>query len=247
MTKEEFAAPIHDPAVTTPREVLVGESPVDRIAAPAQEHVPVSAEESAAIDATLDLFTLPPIRVSEAVYVELHEQAKAIGVIVQAHVRQLLEQQQAGAAEVSDATLNDFARAIERAHGVTEPGADEGAPLSTWSDIETAPKDGTNVLLVNRAGNIAAGMWLDSVLGAGWYLRGGENRPDVFFNTSQGPTHWQPLPAPPKAQQSTAEQFADAQTAAKWLRGQRGGVTPALLFIAVCAVYLSAQLLQSRF
>lgn len=29
--------PIHDPAVTTPREVLVGESPVDRIAAPAQE------------------------------------------------------------------------------------------------------------------------------------------------------------------------------------------------------------------
>ncbi len=97
-----MAQPIHDPAVTTPREVLVGESPVDRIAAPAQEHVPVSAEESAAIDATLDLFTLPPIRVSEAVYVELHEQAKASGVIVQAHVRQLLEQQQAGVAEVSD-------------------------------------------------------------------------------------------------------------------------------------------------
>jgi hypothetical protein len=32
-----LATPIHDPAVTTPREVLVGESPVDRIAAPAQQ------------------------------------------------------------------------------------------------------------------------------------------------------------------------------------------------------------------
>ncbi len=32
-----MAQPIHDPAVTTPREVLVGESPVDRIVEPAQE------------------------------------------------------------------------------------------------------------------------------------------------------------------------------------------------------------------
>lgn len=61
-----------------------------------------------------------------------------------------------------------------------------------WRPIETAPKDGSNVLLVNRKGNIAAGSWL----AGGWWLRGG-NGPDAFFNRHHGPTHWQPLPSPP--------------------------------------------------
>jgi len=69
--------------------------------------------------------------------------------------------------------------------------------MSDWQPIETAPKDGTNILLFNRAGNVAAGLWLSGALGTGWFLRGG-NRPDTFFNEHFGPTHWQPLPEPPK-------------------------------------------------
>lgn len=65
-----------------------------------------------------------------------------------------------------------------------------------WQPIATAPKDGTNVLLVNRKGNIAAGLWMNSLSGTGWWLRGGD-RPDTFFNDHHGPTHWMPLPAAP--------------------------------------------------
>jgi hypothetical protein len=76
----------------------------------------------------------------------------------------------------------------------------KAAGASTWQPIETAPKDGTNVLLVNRRGNIAAGLWRDGLFGerGGWWLRGG-NAPNTFFNDHHGPTHWMPLPAAPKA------------------------------------------------
>lgn len=69
-----------------------------------------------------------------------------------------------------------------------------------WQPIETAPKDGANVLLINRKGHIAAGLWLDGILGTGWFLRGG-NQPNVFFNEPHGPTHWMPLPAAPSTAQ----------------------------------------------
>ena len=70
--------------------------------------------------------------------------------------------------------------------------------LGAWQPIETAPKDGTNVLLVNRKGNMATGLWQGRGVMAGWWLRGG-NGPNVFFNDHHGPTHWMPLPAPPQS------------------------------------------------
>lgn len=69
-------------------------------------------------------------------------------------------------------------------------------PAPQWQPIESAPKDGTNVLLVNCKGNIAAGLWQGDKLNGGWWLRGG-NKPDTFFNFHHGPTHWMPLPAAP--------------------------------------------------
>ena len=65
-----------------------------------------------------------------------------------------------------------------------------------WQPIKTAPRDGTNVLLVNRKGNIATGLWQGRGVMEGWWLRGG-NGPNTFFNEHHGPTHWMPLPAPP--------------------------------------------------
>jgi hypothetical protein len=74
------------------------------------------------------------------------------------------------------------------------------AAVPAWQTIETAPKDGTNVLLLNRAGNMACGMWMESRgLGTGWFLRGGGG-PDLFFNDHYGPTHWMPLPAAPEVE-----------------------------------------------
>jgi len=88
-----------------------------------------------------------------------------------------------------------FAAMVIAAHEAAKPG---------WQPIETAPKDGTNVLLLNDKGNMAAGLWLDGVLGSGWFLRGG-NKPDYFFNNHRGPTHWMPLPPPPVIAQAVQQ------------------------------------------
>lgn len=66
-----------------------------------------------------------------------------------------------------------------------------------WQKIESAPKDGTNVLLVNRNGNMATGLWQGTGASEGWWIRGGA-APNVFFNGHHGPTHWMPLPDAPE-------------------------------------------------
>ncbi len=59
-----------------------------------------------------------------------------------------------------------------------------------WHPIETAPKDGTKVLLSNSE-DVFSGCWVEST------LRGFE-----WWSGEQGgtvkPTHWMPLPEPPK-------------------------------------------------
>ena len=81
-----------------------------------------------------------------------------------------------------------------------------------WQPIETAPKDGTRVLLARfidcakyrhlpRTGWIKVGRWV------GHYLDGYENKwrensvPEVPIGSERiglCPTHWMPLPEPPK-------------------------------------------------
>jgi hypothetical protein len=60
--------------------------------------------------------------------------------------------------------------------------ATEGA----WRSIETAPRDGTTVILGNANGNI--------VLARNW---GGASWMTTYGNRAPICTHWQPLPAPP--------------------------------------------------
>jgi hypothetical protein len=71
---------------------------------------------------------------------------------------------------------------------------DHDAP--SWQSMETAPKDGTNILLVNYKGNMATGMWNGSGEYAGWWIRG-SSEPNIFFNSHHGPSHWMPLPKSP--------------------------------------------------
>lgn len=87
--------------------------------------------------------------------------------------------------------------------------------MSEWEPIETAPKDGTQVLVYAPIGmSIAA--WSQDTRGPGvsghvqtpgWIgWANGDEIDDEGWDTGHGfalqlePTHWMPLPAPPKDQ-----------------------------------------------
>lgn len=67
-----------------------------------------------------------------------------------------------------------------------------------WQPIETAPKNGSSILLATPKGRIADGFW-SPVYGV-W------SWPYVMVE----PTHWMPLPGRPSAQAQPAPNFADA-------------------------------------
>lgn len=64
--------------------------------------------------------------------------------------------------------------------------------MSEWQPIETAPQDGTEVLLHCAEGDINVAYWD----GTWWAdtIEGG----DVTRRGSGEPTHWMPLPEPPQ-------------------------------------------------
>lgn len=65
-----------------------------------------------------------------------------------------------------------------------------------WQPIETAPKDGTRVLIASGTDVVLAffdnnaGMWCENEYDNLWWGPTDTARYD-------GPTHWMPLPAPP--------------------------------------------------
>lgn len=70
------------------------------------------------------------------------------------------------------------------------------SPPDAWQDIETAPKDGTRILLWWPWWNAK-----HAILGAfNPHLRGGQwEAPEVKYHSGPQPQLWQPLPAPPSA------------------------------------------------
>jgi hypothetical protein len=78
-----------------------------------------------------------------------------------------------------------------------------------WQTMETAPKDGTRVLLTDgrflTAGhyaavprfNMAARWWTDNPVAFREEDEQGVNYDHFFDEWVREPTHWQPLPAPP--------------------------------------------------
>lgn len=67
--------------------------------------------------------------------------------------------------------------------------------MSEWQPIETAPKDGSSILLFTGTGmiegNWSFGRWDQGVIYATYDGCGG-----TAFESN--PTHWMPLPEPPK-------------------------------------------------
>ncbi len=67
-----------------------------------------------------------------------------------------------------------------------------------WRPIESAPVDGTSVIVSNGAAVGEARFWG----GSGWFWEG-SSPTDAHDGAVFHPTHWQPLPAPPR--QPTAD------------------------------------------
>lgn len=69
--------------------------------------------------------------------------------------------------------------------------------MADWQSIETAPKDGSTILLWNEV-NVTVGGWItDMDHGAEW--EGQLHMADWWMLDSSdgGPTHWMPFPAGP--------------------------------------------------
>jgi hypothetical protein len=90
--------------------------------------------------------------------------------------------------EFADKQLENVARSISAKIG------DDGsrAQSVSWQPIETAPKDGTQILAFahERRGYFGVAQWAEAQPAfkdvAGW-----------FWDYAIRPTHWMPLPAPP--------------------------------------------------
>lgn len=60
---------------------------------------------------------------------------------------------------------------------------------SPWRPIETAPRDGTPILLCGQTGDRIVGRWSTAFSGS-WVL-------EAYDAIGIEPTHWMPLPSPP--------------------------------------------------
>ncbi|MFZ5783934.1 MAG: DUF551 domain-containing protein [Pseudomonadota bacterium] len=82
--------------------------------------------------------------------------------------------------------------------------------MSEWRDIESAPKDGTKIWAFTTEGAQRVVRWTEEQPAgpddpgheSGWMSDDGASHPACFFRqrlpATDPPTHWRPLPAPPK-------------------------------------------------
>ena len=63
---------------------------------------------------------------------------------------------------------------------------------AAWQPIETAPKDGVDVLITDGTYTVVA-HWNEKY---GWRVSWSR---DVFCDSGEDATHWMPIPAPPEA------------------------------------------------
>ena len=77
----------------------------------------------------------------------------------------------------------------------------EGGKLLEWQPIETAPKDGTRLILLRGKG-VVCGYWNDDKYiqkSQPYWSHDQERIWGVRDAKTNQPTHWMPLPAPPSA------------------------------------------------
>jgi hypothetical protein len=75
-----------------------------------------------------------------------------------------------------------------------------------WQPIETAPMDGTNMLLAYRTLGVVLGHFDRDGTGDWWVAISRPDRPSIwsqwYLDSPDGedPTHWMPLPEPPQTE-----------------------------------------------
>lgn len=115
---------------------------------------------------------------------------------------------------VDESTIRDYIAALHNA----SPALADMAERSQWRPIESAPRDGTRVLLGRPdddggGGVSVCGYWLDELADGVDYMGNDGGFTDVDYQVFQPgrsfgmeaykhagsqPTHWMPLPAPPR-------------------------------------------------
>lgn len=68
--------------------------------------------------------------------------------------------------------------------------------MKSWRKIETAPKDGTSILVYNKDGHIYEAKW-DTRLGIWRFAVAEQHGCGCCGGNAEFPTHWMPLPEPP--------------------------------------------------
>ena len=69
--------------------------------------------------------------------------------------------------------------------------------MNEWQPIETAPKDGTWVLVCGNGWDVMMASYsYDGRIGRGYFW--GPTEWDDYELAEQQPTHWMPLPEPPE-------------------------------------------------
>lgn len=116
------------------------------------------------------------------------------------------EDERADNMDVAAATISSLCKQLDEARSST-------APLLDWQPIDTAPKDGTNVIVTNGV-SVAQGWWehqepyiREKRDMEGRYIDQDEHDGyDGWLDCEGGmqpdPTHWMPLPAPPVSDSS---------------------------------------------
>jgi hypothetical protein len=65
--------------------------------------------------------------------------------------------------------------------------------IPRWREIESAPKDGTSILVATKDQGLVLAYWCDEIVGEEMWLCA-----DSHEDEEVHPTHWQPLPEAPK-------------------------------------------------
>lgn len=71
--------------------------------------------------------------------------------------------------------------------------------VDNWLPIETAPRDGAEVILLDRYGTVGAGFYSEEggyKSDVGFFFEG--DRGNILIARNADPTHWMPLPEAPK-------------------------------------------------
>lgn len=77
--------------------------------------------------------------------------------------------------------------------------------MSEWLPIETAPKDGTRIMIADHRGGVWFAKWDNEIFDTqndrrakGWLIFDPEDSWYVVYSPAEETTHWQPVPESPK-------------------------------------------------